>query len=85
MHNDLILKLNEKKNTHPNLISFWIYLLNQKRKSYLHYHTEISNNLNKLNEVKDLTKEQIILITYLNNFNFDTCLNNNNNNNNNIN
>ena len=76
-HNELILKLNEKKYTHPNLISFWIILINQKRKSYIHYHREISKNLNNLNNIKDLTKEQIILITYLNNFNYNTTINNN--------
>ena len=31
-HNELILKLNKKKTTHPNIISFWINLLNQKKK-----------------------------------------------------
>jgi len=75
-HDELILKLNEKKHTHPNLISFWIHLLNQKRKSYIHYHKKISENINNLNDVKDLTKEQIMLITYLNNFNYNTNINN---------
>ena len=76
-HNELILKLNEKKRTHPNLISFWVNLLNQKRNSYIHYYKEISENLNNLNNIEDLTKEQIILITYLNNFNYNTTINNN--------
>ena len=74
-HNELILKLKEKKNTHPNIISFWINLLNQKIKSYTQCYKEISENFNELDQIKDLSKEQIILITYLNNFNYD--INNN--------
>jgi predicted O-linked N-acetylglucosamine transferase (SPINDLY family) len=65
-HNELILRLNEKRKTHPNLISFWINILNQKKKSYLKCYKDILENEKFLNDIKDLTKEQIILITYLN-------------------
>lgn len=69
MHNELIKKINEKKNTHPNLMMFWENILNQKKKSYLKCCNDISNNFKFLNNINDLTKEQIILITYLSTIN----------------
>ena len=67
-HNNLIKKISESKNTHPNLTNFWIKLLNFKKKSYENCFNIINNNINNLTLMEDFTKEQLILITYLNNF-----------------
>ena len=67
-HNNLITKISEFENTHPNLTSFWIKLLNLKKKSYENCFNIINNNINNLTLMEDFTKEQLILITYLNNF-----------------
>lgn len=74
-YNQLILKLNKKKDTHPNIISLWINLLNQKKKSYSETYGEISEKFNNLDHIKDLTKKQIILIIYLSTFDFNNNLN----------
>ena len=67
-HNNLITKISEFENTHPNLTNFWIKLLNLKKKSYENCFNIINNNINNLTLMEDFTKEQLILITYLNNF-----------------
>ena len=64
-YNKIIKRLERKRNTHPNLVNYWIKFLYIKNKHYKQVITDSKDILRKINDIQDFKEEHLILLTLL--------------------